>query len=274
MTAALHNPARLEPATLDFYGSALDLLARHEAPILVGGAYALNRYTMISRHTKDLDIFVRRRDCQAVLDLFAREGYRTELTFPHWLGKVYAGDNVLDVIFSSGNAVVDVDDEWFDHAVEGIVLGRTVQLCPPEEIIWSKAFVMERERFDGADINHLLRACAAALDWRRLLRRFVPHWRLLLTHLILFGYAYPAEAATIPAEVMNDLLDRLRRERGVPPPVAPICQGTLLSRSQYLIDVQQWDYVDARLAPLGKMTAKDLAIWTAAVGIDNPSLGK
>jgi hypothetical protein len=30
-----------------------------------------------------------------------------------------------------------------------------VIFCPPEEMIWSKAFVMERERYDGADARIL-----------------------------------------------------------------------------------------------------------------------
>jgi hypothetical protein len=57
-----------------------------------------------------------------------------------------------------------------------------------EETIWSKAFVMERERYDGADIAHLLRASAERLDWHRLLERFDAHWPVLLSHLILFGF--------------------------------------------------------------------------------------
>ena len=58
---------------------------------------------------------------------------------------------------------------------QDLVLDKEVKLCPPEEIIWSKSFIMERERFDGADINHLLRICAAthaqiAADFARRVR--------------------------------------------------------------------------------------------------------
>src|SRR5437899_2577696 len=81
------------------------------------------------------------------------------------------------------------------------VLGVPVRLCPAEEIIWSKAFIMERERYDGNDVAHLLRARGCALDWDRLLRRFDGHWRVLLSHIVLFGFIYPAERAAIPARV-------------------------------------------------------------------------
>ncbi len=61
-------------------------------------------------------------------------------------------------------------------------------------MIWSKAFIMERERYDGADIAHLILACGRDLDWRRLLGRFGRRWRVLLSHLVLFGFVYPGGA--------------------------------------------------------------------------------
>jgi hypothetical protein len=140
-----------------------------------------------------------------------------------------------------------------------------VQLCPAEETIWSKAFVMERERYDGADVAHLLRACGEHLDWRRLLHRFGAHWRVLLSHLILFGFIYPAERTRIPTWVMQELLDRVRHELRSHPPTARVCQGTLLSRAEYLIDIEQWGYEDARLLPRGPMTPEEIAQWTAAI---------
>src|SRR5206468_1316705 len=99
------------------------------------------------------------------------------------------------VIFSSGNGVAKVDDEWFEHATAGRFLGEDIQLCPPEEMIWSKGFLLERERCDAADVIHLIHARGPRLDWERLLRRFGPHWRVLLSHLILFGFVYPGEPA-------------------------------------------------------------------------------
>lgn len=258
----------LEPRTAAFYCHAVDALTREGVPFLVGGAYALGRYTGIVRHTKDFDIFVRPEDCRRILDLFAAEGYRCELTFPHWLGKVYADGDFIDVIYSSGNGIATVDDEWFAHAVVGEVLGREVRLCPVEEIIWSKGFIMERERFDGADVAHLLRARAADLSWPRLLRRFGKHWRVLFTHLVLFGYVYPSERDRIPATVMEELIGRLRQELTATPADEHVCQGTILSREQYLIDIRNWGYEDARLKPRGRMNGPDIDHWTAAIADD------
>jgi hypothetical protein len=240
-------------------------LRRARMPFLVGGAFALERYAGISRNTKDLDLFVRPEDFGQVLETLARAGYRTEVPFPHWLGKAHSGDEFVDIIFSSGNGIATVDAEWFAHAVGEEIMGLAVQLCPAEETIWSKAFIMERERYDGADIGHILRRYAEDLDWDRLLRRFGPQWRVLLSHLILFGFVYPAERRRIPGSVMRKLLRQLQHEQAAEAPRDPVCQGTLLSREQYLIDVGAWNYQDARLLPRGSMTEEETAIWTAAI---------
>ncbi len=168
------------------------------------------------------------------------------------------------MIFSSGNSLANVDDSWFAHAAAARFLGEQVLLVPPEEMIWSKGFIMERERFDGADINHLLRACGHVLDWPRLLARFGPHWHLLLAHLILFRFVYPSERDTVPRHVMDQLLGRLQEELRSPPPAQRVCQGPLLSRVQYVIDLEQWGYEDARLDPPASMTADQARVWTEA----------
>jgi hypothetical protein len=246
-----------------FYRDVIRLLNRAGADFLVGGAYALALYTGIARHTKDFDTFVRPQDAERVLRILARAGYRTEMTFPYWLGKAYHGDAFCDVIFSSGNGVARVDDGWFAHAVPGELLGESIRACPVEEIIWSKGFVVERERFDGADICHLIRARGPDMDWPRLLERYAAHWRVLLSHLVLFGFVYPGEQGRVPAWVMKELLGRAQQELEHPPAAERLCQGTLLSRTQYLIDINQWGYRDARLVE-GDMTPRAVRHWTHA----------
>jgi hypothetical protein len=246
-----------------FYRKAIRILSDARVPFMVGGAYALAQYTGVIRHTKDFDVFVRPADARRTLDAFARAGYRTEMTFTHWLGKVFAGQDFVDVIFSSGNGVAKVDDEWLAHAATARFLGEQVLLVPPEEMIWSKGFVIERERFDGADINHLLRARGRTLDWPRLLRRFGRYWHVLLAHLVLFHFVYPSEREAVPREVMDDLLGRMRMEIESPP-TERVCRGTLLSRIQYVIDLEQAGDGDARLDPPASMTDDQARVWTEA----------
>ena len=263
-------PARLGEAVLDpdtraYYCRAIQTLRQSRVPFLVGGAYAFERYTGIARHTKDFDIFVRPEHLDRALEVFSAAGYHTELTFPHWLGKAFCSGDFIDVIFGSGNGLARVDEKWFAHAVDADVLGIPLQLCPPEEMIWSKALIQERERYDGADLAHVLRAQAEHLDWDRLLRRFGDQWRVLLSHLTLFGFIYPSERDKIPPAVMEELVGRLQQELCAPPPTERVCHGTLLSREQYLVDVERWGYADARLQPRGTMTRQDVDHWTAAI---------
>jgi hypothetical protein len=272
MSAPEGRPAHLEPETWDFYRAAMSALNAAGAPYLVGGAYAFERYTGIERHTKDFDIFCRREDAEAILDLLhEKTGSRTEVTFPHWLGKAYnpgTGDFV-DVIYSSGSGIAVVDDEWFANSTDAEVLGIPAALCPAEEMIWSKAFIMERERYDGSDIAHLLHARAAGLDWERLLRRFDEKWRVLMSHLLLFGFAYPGKREQVPAWVMDELVRRLQAEAETPPESTHLCRGTLLSRAQFLVDIEKWGYEDARLEPQIQMSARDIRHWTKAIGDQN-----
>jgi hypothetical protein len=248
-----------------FYRRVLDALHASGIPFLVGGAYAFHHYTGIGRHTKDLDIFIRRCDYEALSAALRQAGHEAELTFPHWLGKIHSNGVYIDLIFSSGNGVAEVDDAWFEHAEQAQVLGRTAKICPAEEMIWSKGFIMERERFDGADIAHILRARGDRLDWPRLFRRFEPHWRVLLAHLVLFGFVYPAHRDLVPVGVMDELIERLRREIHSPPPQGEVCGGTLLSREQYLSDIEEQGLQDSRALPFGTMTAAEIRKWTAAI---------
>jgi hypothetical protein len=232
---------------LDARADALRALADAGVPHLVAGAYAFFEYTGIFRDTKDLDIFLRERDLEDAFRALEGAGFRTELLDPSWIGKGYRGEWFVDLIFSSGNGVAVVDELWFEHARPGCVMGVEVLLAPPEEIIWSKGFVLERERFDGADINHLLRACAPTLDWDRLLMRFDRYWEVLFSHLMLYRFTYPCERDKVPERVLLALVQRMRADLEEGNHARPVCRGTLISSVQYRHDLEHLGYEDGRL---------------------------
>ena len=259
------NTASLPKRSLTtIYQDAFEILQAADVPFLVGGGFAHSRHTGRDRETKDLDIVLRRADVERMLRAFDEAGYRAEIPYPHWLAKIHHNGHYLDVMFGSGNGVVQVDDCWFAYAVEADVLDRSVWLVPPEELLWSKAFVQERERFDGADVLHLLHSCARDLHWDRLLSRFGDKWPVLFSHLVLFQFAYPDRRGDIPRRVIEELSGRLSRLEQHD--AEHVCYGTILSREQYLYDVNVLGYEDARLVPRGTMTLRDLEIWTEAIG--------
>lgn len=254
----VETPSRL------FYRVAMEVLNQAGVPFLVGGAFAFIHQAGIDKSTKDLDIFARPRDVQRLLEACTAAGYDTELVFSHWLAKIRSPEGFIDVIFSSGNGIATVDDGWFEHATSEVVLGVPVKIAPAEETIWSKAYVMERERYDGADVAHLILAHGERLDWRRLLERFGPHWRVLLAHLILYGFIYPSQRSRVPDWVMQGLIRQLNEEQSERDSPDPVCYGTLLSWSQYLGDVLGGSFRDARVRPVGNMSPEEVARWTAA----------
>ena len=99
--------------------------------------------------------------------------------------------------------------------------------------------------------------------WRRLLTRFGPNWRVLLSHLVLFGFVYPDKRENVPRWVMDELTRRLSVEGRNQQ--SDICYGTLLSREQYLHDIDCWKYRDARARPEGWMTEEQIRIWTDGI---------
>jgi hypothetical protein len=257
----------------DFHLRSVGALQDANVPFLIGGAYVVEVYAGVSRRTKDFDLFIRPHDVDAALDALAHAGYETKLTSPHWLAKARYGRDYVDLIFRAGNGLCEIDDSWFERAHDHELLGLHVKLSAPEETIWMKAYIMERERFDGADVAHILLRCAEKLDWQHLVQRFGPDWRVLLSHLVLFGYIYPSEQGRIPTAVMDDLIGRLRKE-------APaggdkrLCRGTLLSRKQYLVDVRKWGFHDARLQKRVHMDSEDIAQWTKAIPKDEKAPGE
>jgi hypothetical protein len=250
------HAAPIEPdaKSADFYRKAMQTLDQAGVPYLVGGGYAMAYYTGIARNTKDLDLFVRPADRDRLLTTLTALGYKTEFFYPFWIAKVLDGEAFIDVLYNSGNGVCVVDDEWFAYAVPHKVLGYDTRLVPAEEQLWSKAFVQDRDRFDGGDVNHLILNLGPTLNWHRMLRRFEKHERVLMSHLLLFGYVYPSEKDLIPAWVMDQLDDAIRNEL---PVKTKICRGTQLAQRSYWIDTHQWGYADVRVKPLGPLTPEE-----------------
>src|SRR5262245_29969821 len=107
---------------LALYIDALGLFEATVVPFLIGLAFAHSSYTGRNRQTKDLDVMLRREDVERALDAFSEADYEVELPYPHWLGKVRRESQYIDVVFSSGNGIVRVDDQWFEHAVPAEVM--------------------------------------------------------------------------------------------------------------------------------------------------------
>lgn len=215
-----------------------------DVPFLLAGTHAVSAYTGISRVTKDLDIFCKAGDYARILARFKELGYEIAIEDDRWLGKVYSGRNFFDVIFASANGAMPVGDRWFENACQIEAFGAKVWIVGPTELVYSKAFIQLRHRYDGPDIAHVILKAHDRIDWHRLLDYMEAHWEVLLTHLLNFRWIYPTGRDCVPAWLLGELLDRLAKQRELPPPRMKICRGRMFSRIDYEIDVKEWGFAD------------------------------
>src|SRR5207302_2460416 len=125
-------------------------------PFAVGGAFAFHYYTAVPACTKDLDLFLSESAAHSAVEHLLRAGFDAKVMQEHWLAKAKRDGAVVDLIYGSSNFWSTVDHRWLERARSAVVLGCKVRVIPLEELLWSKAYVMARERYDGADVSHLL----------------------------------------------------------------------------------------------------------------------
>ena len=226
------------PEAYDCYQGVLRGLLQADVPFAVSGGFAFHHHTGIWRTTTDLDLVLPPDDVPRAFEVLVDEGFETYVQDPVWLAKARRGEYFVDLITGVGNATLTVERSWIDRAREDSVLDIRCKVLAVEEMIASKLFVTRRERFDGADIAHLLRACSEDLDWERLCQLTQPHWEMLYWYLVLFAYIYPARTGTIPESVWRNLTELF--SRSVAQGGRETFRGTLIDPKMFAIDVNEW----------------------------------
>jgi hypothetical protein len=232
-------PPKLPKKQQKFFQDVLALLEEKRIPFGVAGAFALQLHTGICRNTKDLDVFLSVEDASAALACLTNKGFECEICDPIWLAKVYQGKYFVDLITGMSNGVITVDATWIEHSHPADVLGVMTRILAPEELIASKLFVVRRERFDGADIAHIIYATGGKLDWNRILKHAAEHWEMLLWALLLFRYVYPSHGDYVPLSLWQDLIGRLTQAISHPDPQLKF-RGSLIDDCMFAIDLKEW----------------------------------
>lgn len=229
------------------FQAALRAMNSSGIPYSVGGAFALHWYSGFWRVAKDLDLFVLPEHVGWGMGVLEAAGFTTRIRHAQWLAQGLLEEHQVDLVFGMGNWLEYVDRRYVHDARPAIILGVRSKVAPPEELIYSKSFVASRERYDAADVFHLLVAMRGKLDWQRILGRFGEHWEVLLSHLVMFQYVYPSHRRFIPPVVLDELLARFHRTRREPWTGGKLCRGFLLDGiGTYSLDVREWGYSDAR----------------------------
>ena len=233
----------LPDEAVQLYRDVLLAMNEHGIPYAVAGAFALQKYTGIWRMTKDLDLFVKASDVPAALEHLCHQGFRCETLDPVWLSKAHRGEYFVDLISGMSNAVIVVDDSWLKCAQPAVIAGIQSRIISAEDLIASKLFVLRRERFDGADIAHIIYRTKGQLKWERIMELAREHWEIVLFALVLFAYVYPAHTDYVPAALWQDLLSRYMHLVQHPNPNAPF-RGSLVDENIFSIDLRDWGLED------------------------------
>lgn len=252
-----------DPVQEELYRGVLLSLREHRLPYAISGAFALQQHTGIWRVTKDLDLFLTSETVPKALCLLREKGFRCEICDPVWLAKAHHGDFFVDLITGMSNAVIVVDDSWIARSTPRVVFGVETRVLAAEELIASKLFVTRRERFDGADIAHIIYGTRGSLDWNRIFYLVGEHWEMLFWTLVLFRYIYPAYSEYVPARVWNNLLSGFAAKVQNPDHGAPF-RGSLIDDKMFAIDVKEWgfpdllaQYRDRRMPKLSSTSCKE-----------------
>jgi hypothetical protein len=236
----------IRPRERRVYTRALDALRQEGPPYVVSGLYALHQHTGIYRETKDLDVMLLPSDVEHAARVLKSAGFRVVLSAAHWLAKARDGELFIDLVFGMANGLHLIDSSWIEHAYKGEIAGIPTLITAPEDLIFHRLFIWERHRSDMSDIAHLILMYGDRMDWERLIRRTGDHWRLLLAQIHFFDFVYPGRRECIPTAVRRELLERAGDSLDQPDGEPDVCQGTLISRFSFAIDVKEWGFRDMR----------------------------
>jgi hypothetical protein len=173
----------------------------------IGGAFATASYTGQLRNTKDLDLYLLPADLDAMkraMSLAGLQDYYEQLPYDRsWIYRSCQGEIIVDAIWAMANHRAAVDEHWVTQGPEVVIRGEPLRAIPVEELIWSKLYVLQRERCDWGDVLNLLDAQTQAVRWEHLIDRMGEDIPLVAGALAVFSWLAPDKASSIPQSVWS-----------------------------------------------------------------------
>jgi hypothetical protein len=191
------------------YKCVLDRAIREQVPFALGGGLAVGVYTGKGRYTKDLDLYILPEQREWAINVVSQCGlqdyYETKPYDRNWIYRAHDGDVIVDSIWAMANRRAEVDLGWLERGPEIDMFGQKFRVIPPEELIWSKLYVLQRDRCDWPDILNLISATGSSLDWNHLMSRVEHDLPLMRGLLSVFSWVSPERAAQFPAWLWRKL---------------------------------------------------------------------
>jgi hypothetical protein len=209
------TPPRLSPGERALFSAVIRGLRKRGVPFVLAGGFGFSHYSGFWRNTKDMDVLVTPADFTAAAEVVLTCGFEDYFdVLPYdrsWIFRAHQGHVIVDIIDGFANHVDVVEESWFARSTPGEFAGEPVRYLSPEDLIWTKLFVFQRDRCDWTDLLNIIRGLEGSLDWNFLLRRVGEHWRLLAALVDVYDWLCPAERGFIPDSLREELARRRRR---------------------------------------------------------------
>lgn len=219
----------------DIYKCVLQRACEAGVSFALGGGLALGAYTGRLRRSKDLDIYIVPNDREFLIRTMSDCGlidyYETTPYDRAWIYRGHRNGVIVDAIWSMANKRAAVDKRWITTGPQVEMFGETFRVVPPEELLWSKLYVLQRDRCDWPDILNLIYATGPTLDWEHLLSRVGEDTPLLKGVLSVFSWVSPERARLLPKSIWKTF--------GLQVPVEVRSSAGSLSRED-LLDSRPW----------------------------------
>jgi hypothetical protein len=187
----------------EFYKSVIDNFRQKGIRFALGGGLAFSEYAKRVRNTKDLDLYVLESEREEAIQCVLSAGfhdYHDECPYDRsWIFRGRQAPVIVDLIWTAPNHRMMVDARWLTRGRDVCIYGSRLKVIPPEELIWAKLFVLQRDRCDWPDLLNILGSIGPMLDWRHLVRRLGPDTTLLGSLLAVHRWLQPDRAARLPA---------------------------------------------------------------------------
>ncbi|HYI94619.1 MAG TPA: nucleotidyltransferase [Bryobacteraceae bacterium] len=191
------------------YKCVLNRAIKAKVPFALGGGLAVGVYTGIGRYTKDLDLYILPEHRDWVIEMMAHCGladyYETKPYDRAWIYRAHDNEVIVDSIWAMANKRAVVDEGWLVRGPMIRMFDQKFPVISPEELIWSKLYVLQRDRCDWPDILNLISATGPALDWDHLIDRVAEDQPLIKGVLSVFSWVAPESAAQLPGWVWDKL---------------------------------------------------------------------
>jgi hypothetical protein len=202
-------PMRIPDSEWAVYSRVIREVRSAGIPFAFGGAFAIAVYTEQLRNTKDFDFYILPADKERMELALTRAGlhdYFERLSYDRtWIYRASQDDIIVDAIWQMANYRAQVDEQWLASGPEIVIRGEALRAIPIEELIWSKLYVLQRERCDWSDVFSLIDAQSASIDWDHLLDRLADDAPLLAGALEVYSWLAPDRAGQIEQRVWERL---------------------------------------------------------------------